>query len=45
MVIMGTRINDVFKPSSSDVYAFILDNRFPSIGDSETKKDVTLVHT
>ena len=42
----GTRINDIFKPSSSDAYAFILDNRFSSIGDSETKKvDVTLVHT
>jgi len=42
----GTRINDIFKPSSSDAYAFILDNRFPSIGDSETKRvDVTLVHT
>jgi hypothetical protein len=26
-----TRINDIFKPSSSDAYAFILDNRFPSI--------------
>jgi len=42
----GTRINDVFKLSASDAYAFILDNRSPSIGDSETKKvDVTLVHT
>ena len=33
----GTRINDVFKPSASDAYTFILDNRFPSIGDSNQK--------
>lgn len=41
----GTSINDVFKPSISDSYAFILDNR-SSNEDSRTKKvDVTLVHT
>ena len=41
----GTGINDVFKPSISDSYAFILDNR-SSNEDSRTKKvDVTLVHT
>lgn len=42
----GTRINDVFKPSISDAYAFILNNRSPSTKDSKTKKvEVTLVHT
>ena len=41
----GTSINDVFKPSISESYAFILDNR-SSNEDSRTKKvDVTLVHT
>lgn len=31
---------------TSEAYAFILDNRFSSIGDSETKKvEVILVHT
>ncbi len=43
---LGTRINDVFKPSVSDAYAFILKNRSSSIEDSKTKKvEVTLVHT
>jgi hypothetical protein len=43
---LGTSINDVFKPSVSDAYAFILGNRASSIGDSRTKKvEVTLVHT
>lgn len=42
----GTRINDVFNPSISDAYAFILDNRSSSKEDSNTKKvEVTLVHT
>jgi hypothetical protein len=42
----GTGINDVFKPSISDSYAFILDNRSSSNEDSRTKNvDVTLVHT
>ncbi|MDW0243255.1 MAG: hypothetical protein QOD15_09610 [Nitrososphaeraceae archaeon] len=41
----GTRISDVFKPSVSDVYAFILDNRFSSTEHYKTKKvGVTLVH-
>ena len=41
----GTRINDVFKPSVSDAYAFILDNRFSSTEHYKTKKvGVTLVH-
>ena len=42
----GTSINDVFKPSISDSYAFILDNRFSSYGDSRPRNvEVTLVHT
>ena len=41
-----TSINDVFKPSISDSYAFILDNRFSSDGDSRPRNvEVTLVHT
>jgi hypothetical protein len=41
----GTRITDVFKPSVSDAYAFILDNRFSSTEHYKTKKvGVTLVH-
>lgn len=30
----GERINDTFKPSVSDAYAFILNNRFSHINDS-----------
>jgi hypothetical protein len=42
----GTGINDVFKPSISDSYAFILDNRSSSDEDSGTKNvEVTLVHS
>jgi len=41
-----TSINDVFKPSISDSYAFILDNRFSSDADSRPRNvEVTLVHT
>jgi hypothetical protein len=41
---LGTRINDVFKPSISDAYAFILKNR--SLLDSKPQKvEVILVHT
>ena len=41
----GTRISDVFKPSVSDAYAFILDNRSSSTEHYKTKKvAVTLVH-
>ena len=41
----GTRISDVFKPSVSDAYAFILDTRFSSTEHYKTKKvGVTLVH-
>jgi hypothetical protein len=43
----GERINDIFKPLTSDAYAFILSNRSSSINNnSETKTvDVTLIHT
>ena len=45
----GQKINDVFKPSVSDAYAFILSNRsFPvnNNNNNNTKKvDVTLIHT
>ena len=46
----GGRINDIFKPSVSGVYAFILSNRFFRINDgydnSKTKTvEVTLIHT
>lgn len=42
----GSSINDVFKPSLSDSYAFILDNRFSSDGDSRPRNvEVALVHT
>ena len=40
------RINDVFKPSLSDAYAFILSNRSIHNNNSEAKKvEVTLIHT
>jgi len=43
----GERINDIFKPLTSDAYAFILSNRSSSVNnDSQTKTvDVTLIHT
>ena len=43
----GHRINDIFKPSVSDAYAFILSNRSSSINNNpETKTvEVTLIHT
>ena len=46
----GERINDIFKPSVSDVYAFILSNRFSRINNDDdnykTKTvEVTLIHT
>jgi hypothetical protein len=42
----GARINDVFKPTTSDAYAFILNNRSFAREDCNTKKvQVTLVHT
>jgi hypothetical protein len=43
----GQRINDVFKPSVSDAYAFILNNKSsPVCNNSNTKTvEVTLIHT
>ena len=43
----GERINDIFKPLTSDAYAFILSNKSSSMNNnSETKTvEVTLIHT
>jgi hypothetical protein len=43
----GERINDIFKPLTSDAYAFILSNRSSSMNNnSQTKTvEVTLIHT
>jgi hypothetical protein len=42
----GERINDIFKPSVSDAYAFILSNRNPINNSSMAKTvEVTLIHT
>jgi hypothetical protein len=43
----GERINDVFKPSVSDAYAFILNNKTSPIGNNSKTKtvEVTLIHT
>jgi hypothetical protein len=47
----GQKINDIFKPSVSDAYAFILSNRSLPVNNNNnnnnnTKKvDVTLIHT
>ena len=44
----GHRINDIFIPSVSDAYAFILSNRSSSINNNNPKTkrvEVTLIHT
>jgi hypothetical protein len=43
----GEKINDVFKPSVSDAYAFILSNRSSSINNNSKTETVelTLIHT
>jgi hypothetical protein len=43
----GHRINDIFIPSVSDAYAFILSNRSSSINNNPEPKtiEVTLIHT
>jgi hypothetical protein len=44
----GTRINDVFRPTTSDAYAFVLDNQFSNYNthDNVVKTvEVTLIHT
>ena len=42
----GERINDVFKPSVSDAYAFILKNKTSPVGNNSKTKtvEVTLIH-
>ena len=43
----GERINDVFKPSVSDAYAFILNNKTSPVCNNSKNKtvEVTLIHT
>lgn len=40
----GLKINDVFKPSISDAYAFVLNNRHSSISHEVKTVEVTLIH-
>jgi hypothetical protein len=42
----GTRINDVFRPTASDAYAFVLNNQFSNNSDDNAIKtvEVTLIH-
>jgi hypothetical protein len=40
----GLKINDVFKPAVSDAYAFVINNRHPSIRQEVKRVEVTLVH-
>lgn len=41
----GVKINDVFRPTISDAYAFILNNRSTSANSDEVKTvEVTLIH-
>jgi hypothetical protein len=40
----GLKINDVFKPTISDAYAFVLNNRGSSISHEVKTVEVTLVH-
>jgi hypothetical protein len=40
----GIKINDVFKPTVSDAYAFVLNNRRSSISHEVKTVEVTLVH-
>jgi hypothetical protein len=40
----GLKINDVFKPTISDAYAFVLNNRESSISHEVKTVEVTLVH-
>jgi len=41
----GQKINDSFKPSVSDAYAFILSNRYFHVNNNTKKVDVSLTHT
>jgi len=40
----GLKINDVFKPTISDAYAFVLNNRESSINHEVKTVEVTLIH-
>jgi hypothetical protein len=40
----GIKINDVFKPTKSDAYAFVLNNRESSINNEVKTVEVTLIH-
>ena len=40
----GIKINDVFKPTKSDAYAFVLNNRESSLSKEVKTVEVTLIH-
>jgi hypothetical protein len=40
----GSRINDAFKPTISDAYAFVINNRKSSISDGAKTVEVILTH-
>ena len=40
----GLKINDVFRPTKSDAYAFVLNNRGSSISQEVKTVEVTLIH-
>ena len=40
----GLKINDVFKPTTSDAYAFVINNRGSSISNEVKTVEVTLIH-
>ena len=40
----GLKINDFFKPTISDAYAFVLNNRWSSISQKVKTVEVTLIH-
>ena len=40
----GLKINDVFKPTTSDAYAFVLNNRGSPISHEVNTVEVTLIH-
>ena len=40
----GPKINDVFKPTISDAYAFVLNNRWSSLNNDVKTVEVTLIH-
>lgn len=40
----GLKINDVFRPTKSDAYAFVLDNRESSFNKEVKTVEVTLIH-